>query len=88
MLNTMAAIKTKRVPIRWDNKNKKTVFDYGDKDPWGKTVWFDEDGMPYEMIYARLTKQYSLNPLVKKGKDGMPYEPFTNPYADLMDSDK
>lgn len=58
----MTAIKTKKCPVLWDSKNKKTVFDYGDKDPFGKSLWYDSDGNAYELIYARLAKQYSLNP--------------------------
>lgn len=55
------AIKTKRVAIGW-GKEKITVFDYGDKDDFGKAIWYDEAGNAYEMIYARIAKQYSLNP--------------------------
>ena len=58
----MTAIKTKKCSVSWDSKNKKTVFDYSDKDPFNKTIWYDADGNAYEMIYARFAKSYSLNP--------------------------
>lgn len=61
-MNTSTAIKTKKAPVLWDSNNKKVVKYYGDKDNWNKAIWYDEDGNAYEMIYARLAKQYSLNP--------------------------
>lgn len=58
------AIKTKkRVPIEWDDKNRVTVYDYGDKDHFGSTIWFDDNGNAYGMIYARRAGKYSLNPM-------------------------
>lgn len=56
------AIKTKKAPVLWDNNNKKVVKYYGDKDEFGKAIWYDEDGNAYELIYARRANAYSLNP--------------------------
>lgn len=56
------AIKTKKAPILWDRANTITVRYYGDKDDFGKAIWYDKDGNAYELIYARLAKRYSLNP--------------------------
>lgn len=65
----MTAIKTKKAPIGWDSKKKVTCYDYGDKDDFGKTIWYDADGKAYEMIYARFAKAYSFNryPFYDKG---------------------
>jgi hypothetical protein len=65
---TNTAIKTKKAPICWDRKNMVTCYDYGDKDVWGKTIWYDQDGKAYELIYARLTKKYSFNRYSKYDK--------------------
>lgn len=56
------AIKTKMAPILWDKKNMVKCFDYGDKDCYGKTIWYDANGKAYTMIYARLAREYSFNP--------------------------
>lgn len=56
------AIKTKVAPIRWDNNNKVKCFYYGDKDPYNKAIWYDENGNAYELIYARMSNRYSYNP--------------------------
>lgn len=56
------AIKTKVAPILWDNSNKVKCFYYGDKDPFNKAIWYDENGNAYELIHARLGNQYSFNP--------------------------
>ena len=61
------AIKTKKAPILWDNSNKVTCKYYGDKDAFGKAIWYDEAGHAYELIYARRGGQYSFNPY--KGYD-------------------
>lgn len=60
MKNT--AVKTKKAPIKWDRQNMITCYSYGDKDSWGKAIWYDENGKAYEMIYSRFTKSYSFNP--------------------------
>ena len=62
MIKKENATKTKKVPVLWDRSNMKTVYSFGDKDPFRKAIWFDEEGNAYEMIYARLSRQYSLNP--------------------------
>ena len=59
---TKAAIKTKKAPISWDNNNRVTCYYYGDKDPFNKAIWYDEDGKAYELIYSRLGNAYSFNP--------------------------
>jgi spore germination protein YaaH len=59
---TKTAIKTKKAPIHWNNENKVTCYYYGDKDEWGKAIWYDENGKAYELIYARLANKYSFNP--------------------------
>lgn len=56
------AIKTKKAPVLWDNNNRKVVKYYGDKDEFGKAIWYDEDGNAYELIYAIRAKAFSLNP--------------------------
>ena len=56
------AIKTKRASIKWDKTNKVTAYYYGDKDEWGKALWYDEEGNIYELIYARLSKEYTFIP--------------------------
>ena len=56
------AIKTKVVPVEWDKNNKKKVYSFGDKDPFGKALWYDDEGNAYELIYARKANAYSLNP--------------------------
>lgn len=58
----MTAIKTKKAPIKWNNSNRITCKYYGDKDDWGKAIWYDDEGKAYELIYARLAKAYSFNP--------------------------
>lgn len=60
MMNT--AIKTKKAPIKWNKENMITACYYGDRDDWGKAIWFAENGKAYELIYARLAKQYSFIP--------------------------
>lgn len=55
------AIKTKRVAIGWGDKKIKVEY-YGDKDDFGKAIWYDEAGNAYELIYARHANRYSLNP--------------------------
>lgn len=57
-----SAIKTKKAPIGWDKDNKVTCQYFGDKDEFGKAIWYDENGNAYELIYARLAKAYSFNP--------------------------
>jgi len=56
------AIKTKVVPVKWDENNKKKVYSFGDKDSFGKALWYDDEGNAYELIYARKANAYSLNP--------------------------
>ena len=56
------AIKTKKTSIRWDKNNKVTAHYYGDKDEWGKAIWYDEEGKAYELIYARVSKEYTFLP--------------------------
>ncbi len=56
------AIKTKKAPVLWNDKNKIVCRTYGDKDPWGKAIWYDENGNAYELIFARLARKYSFNP--------------------------
>ena len=53
---------TKRAPIHWDRKHMITCYSYGDKDDYGKAIWYDIDGNAYTLIYARLSKSYSFNP--------------------------
>ena len=62
IIKESAAIKTKRAPVLWDRANMITAYSYGDKDPWGKAIWYDEQGKAYELIYARLSHKYSFNP--------------------------
>lgn len=57
----MTVLKTMKAQVLWQG-NKIAVFDYGDKDSFGKTIWYDENGKAYSMIYARRARQYSLNP--------------------------
>ena len=59
---TKTAIKTKKAPIHWNDNNKVTCYYYGDKDDFGKAIWYDENGKAYELIYARLANKYSFNP--------------------------
>lgn len=61
-VENMAAIKTKKAPVKWDNNNKITCRYEGDKDVFNKAIWYDENGKAYELIYARLAKKYSFNP--------------------------
>jgi hypothetical protein len=56
------AIKTKKASIRWDKTNKVTACDYGDKDEWGKAIWYDEEGKAYELIFARAAREYTFLP--------------------------
>ena len=57
-----AAIKTKKAPVLWDDKNKITCKYYGDKDNYNKAIWYDENGKAYELIHARRGNAYSFNP--------------------------
>lgn len=59
---TNTAIKTKKAPIHWDKNNMIICKYYGDKDDFGKAIWYDENGKAYELIYARLANRYSFNP--------------------------
>ena len=54
IIKESAAIKTKRAPVLWDRANMITAYSYGDKDPWGKAIWYDEQGKAYELIYDNL----------------------------------
>ena len=56
------AIKTKKAPIGWDNSKRIVCQYFGDKDAFGKAIWYDENGNAYELIYARISKSYSFNP--------------------------
>lgn len=58
---TGSAIKTKKAPIKWDVNNMIVCKYYGDKDDFGKAIWYDEEGKAYELIYARLANKYSFN---------------------------
>ena len=56
-------IKTKKAPILWNDSNKVTCTYSGEKDAYGKAIWRDADGNEYELIYAKLAKKYSFNPM-------------------------
>lgn len=58
---TQTVIKTKKAPIRWDRNNMVTCYYYGDKDRYGKAIWLDAEGKAYNLIYARLSGEYSFN---------------------------
>lgn len=65
---TQMVIKTKKAPIEWDRNNMTTCYYYGDKDAYGKAIWFDADGKAYDLIYARFSKSYSFNRLPEYDK--------------------
>ena len=57
-------IKTKTAAIGFaGNKGKVTCTYNGEKDVWGKAIWRDENGNPYELMYARLSKKYAFTPI-------------------------
>ena len=60
--STMTAIKTKRAQIDFgfNTKERVTCYDYGDKDPWGKTIWYDAEGRAYDLRYARLARVWAF----------------------------
>ena len=61
-MKAKTAIKTKKAPVLWDKAHKITAYDFGDKDEFGKTIWYDDNGKAYELKYARLARQYSFHP--------------------------
>lgn len=46
------------------SKEKFVVETTGYKDAWGKAVWADENGMTYELSFARLAKKWAANPVM------------------------
>ena len=59
------AEKRMTAPVKWNKANKVTCYYYGEKDKFGKALWYDENGNLYELMYARKTKVYSFYPLFK-----------------------
>lgn len=57
----MTAIKTKKAPVLWDNSKKVVCKYYGEKDVYGKALWYDEEGNAYELIHAKFGG-WSFNP--------------------------
>lgn len=53
-------MKTKRATLN-DMKTVITCTTDGEKDDWGKAIWFDADGKAYELMYARLARKYFFN---------------------------
>lgn len=55
------AIKTKRASITIASGAEKiTCRYYGDKDPFGKAIWYTDDGKAYELKHARLANTYAF----------------------------
>ena len=53
-------MKTKRAWLTFACKEKITCTSTGETDPWGKTIWRDEDGKAYELKYARLSGTWAF----------------------------
>ena len=62
MTTNKTTTKTKKAPVLWNYNNIITCVCYGEKDPWGKAIWYDKNGNAYELIFARLARKYSFNP--------------------------
>ena len=51
----------KKAPLYFgDSKKKITCHSEGQKDPWGKIIWYDDDGKAYELKYARWARAYAF----------------------------
>ncbi|MBP5781936.1 MAG: hypothetical protein J6W04_00170 [Bacteroidales bacterium] len=46
-------MKTKTAYNTFSQKGLITCTSTGEKDPWGKEIWRDENGNAYELKYAR-----------------------------------
>lgn len=57
-------MKTITATITFNKANGKvTCTNDGEKDVWGKAIWRDENGKPYELCYARMAKVYAFLPI-------------------------
>lgn len=53
-------MKTKRAIVDFSGKKKITCTTDGEKDAYGKAIWFDSEGKAYELKYASLARCYAF----------------------------
>ena len=53
-------MKTKTAWLTFACKEKVTCHTTGEKDPWGKEIWRDDEGYAYELKYARLSRTWAF----------------------------